>query len=69
MFTRSKTSGESEMQSLFELIGEVFLAGLGALMKRVFGRPLRESGISETWIGVLVVAAVIAILTLLIRSY
>jgi hypothetical protein len=57
------------MQSLFELIGEVFLAGLGALMKRVFGRPLSESGISETWIGVLVVAAVIAILTLLIRSY
>jgi len=57
------------MQSLFELIGEVFLAGLGALMKRVFGRPLSESGISEAWIGVLVVAAVIAILTLLIRSY
>jgi hypothetical protein len=57
------------MQSLFELIGEVFLAGLGALMKRVFGRPISESGISETWIGVVVVTAAVAILVLLMRSY
>jgi hypothetical protein len=57
------------MQHLFELIGEVILTGLGASIKKLFGRPLSESGISETWIGVLVVAAVIAILTLLIRSY
>jgi hypothetical protein len=57
------------MQHLFELIGEVILTGLGASIKKLFARPLSESGISETWIGVLVVAAVIAILTLLIRSY
>jgi hypothetical protein len=53
------------MQFLFELIGEVFLAGLGTLIKRLFGRPVSESGISETWIGLLVVAAVIAIIVLL----
>jgi hypothetical protein len=57
------------MQFLFELIGEVFLAGLGTLIKRLFGRPVSESGISETWIGLLVVAAVIAIIVLLVRSY
>jgi len=52
------------MQYLFELVGELFLTGLGALIKRLFGRPISESGTSETWIGVLVVAAVIAILVI-----
>jgi hypothetical protein len=56
------------MQYLFELVGELFLTGLGALIKRLFGRPISESGTSETWIGVLVVAAVIAILVIVIRS-
>jgi hypothetical protein len=57
------------VQYLFELIGELFLTGLGALTKKLFGRQISESGISETWIGVLVVAAVIAIIVGVMRSY
>jgi hypothetical protein len=39
------------MESVFEFIRDVILMGL----------PLSESGISETWIGVGVLAAVVAI--------
>jgi hypothetical protein len=56
------------MQYVFELIADVILAGTGALIKKLFGLPLSESGISETWIGILVVAAVIAIIVVMMRS-
>jgi len=46
---------------VFELIADVILAGTGALIKKFFGVPLSESGISETWIGVGVLAAIIVI--------
>jgi hypothetical protein len=49
------------MQYVFELIADVILAGTGALIKKLFGMPLSESGISETWIGVGVLAAIIVI--------
>ena len=49
------------MQYVIELIADVILAGTGALIKKLFGLPLSESGISETWIGVGVLAAIIVI--------
>jgi hypothetical protein len=49
------------MQYVFELIADVILAGTGALIKKLFGLPLSESGISETWVGVGVLAAIIVI--------
>jgi hypothetical protein len=49
------------MQILFELVAQAFLGGLGALIKKLLGRPLSDSGISEMWIGTLVAVAVIAI--------
>ena len=49
------------MQYVFEVIADVILAGTGALIKKLFGMPLSESGISETWIGVGVLAAIIVI--------
>jgi hypothetical protein len=49
------------MQFLFEVVAQAFLGGIGALIKKLLGRPLSESGISEMWIGTLVVVTVIAI--------
>jgi hypothetical protein len=49
------------MESVFEFIRDVILMGVGALIKKLFGMPLSESGISETWIGVGVLASVVAI--------
>ena len=50
------------MQFLFTIITDVLLEGLGALVKKLFGKPRSESGVSEMWIGisVVVVVAVIA---------
>jgi hypothetical protein len=56
------------MQYVFEIIGQAFLQGLGALIKKLLGRPVSEPGIAETWIGLLVVAAVIAITVVVVRS-
>jgi hypothetical protein len=36
------------MQYVFEIIGQAFLEGLGALIKKLFGRPVSESGVAET---------------------
>ena len=49
------------MQYVFELIADVILAGSGALTKKLFGMPLSNSGISEMWIGVGILAAIVAI--------
>jgi hypothetical protein len=55
------------MQFLFEFVAGTMLVGLGALIKKLFGRPQSESGISEMWIGALVVVAVIAIVIMIAR--
>ncbi len=47
------------MLFLIEIIAQAFLGGIGALIKKLFGRPLSESGISEMWIGTLVVVTVV----------
>jgi hypothetical protein len=54
--------GPGDMQFLFTVITDVILEGLGALVKKLVGKPRSESGVSEMWIGVsvVVVAAVIA---------
>ena len=49
------------MQFLFEIVAQEFLGRIGALIKKVFGLPRSASGISEMWIGTLVVVAVIVI--------
>jgi hypothetical protein len=55
------------MQFLLETIGETILGGLGALIKKLLGRPRSESGISEMWIGTIVVVALIAIIIMAAR--
>ena len=49
------------MQFLLEFIVQTIFEGLGALIKRLFGRPPSKSGISEMWIGALVIVVVIVI--------
>jgi hypothetical protein len=55
------------MQFLLEIIGETILGGLGALIKKLFGRPRSASGISEMWIGTVAVVALIAIVIMAAR--
>jgi hypothetical protein len=55
------------MQFLFEFIMQVTFGGLGALVKKLFGKPQSKSGISEMWIGSLVVVAVIVIVIAAVR--
>jgi hypothetical protein len=49
------------MQILFDFIVQTIFEGLGAMIKRLFGRPRSTSGISEIWIGASVVVAVVVI--------
>jgi hypothetical protein len=56
------------MQFLLEFIAQTTFGGLGALIKKLFGRPQSASGISEMWIGTSVVVALIAIVIMLVRS-
>ena len=51
----------------FRVIMETILGGLGALIKKLFGRPLSTSGISEMWIGTLVAVTVIVIIITVAR--
>jgi hypothetical protein len=55
------------MQFLLEAIAQTFLGGLGALIKKLFGRPRSASGISEMWIGTLVAGIVIVIVIMAVR--
>ena len=55
------------MQFLFEFIMETVLGGLGALIKKLFGRPLSTSGISEMWIGTLAAVTVVVIIIAVAR--
>jgi hypothetical protein len=57
------------MQTVFEIITEVILERLGALIKKLLGRPLSESGFSEAVIGALLIMVVVGIVALLIRSF
>jgi hypothetical protein len=66
-YFRSREERSSKLQFLFEFVAETILAGLGALIKKLFGRPLSESGISEMWIGTLVVVAAIVIVIMAAR--
>lgn len=42
------------MHFFVDAIAQVFLTGLGTLIKRMFGRPRSDSGDGEFWIGLLV---------------
>jgi hypothetical protein len=42
------------MNFFLEAIAEMFVKGLGTLIKRMFGKPRSDSGDSEFWIGLLV---------------
>jgi hypothetical protein len=57
------------MQILFEIIFQTILGGLGALIKKLFGRPISSSGISEMWIGLSVVIAVLVIVLAATRPW
>jgi hypothetical protein len=52
------------MQYFFEILGQTILEGAGAVIKKLFGRPASRSGITETWIGLLILVAVIAIISM-----
>ncbi len=55
------------MQFLFEFIVQAVFGGLGALIKKLFGRPRSESGISEMWIGASIVVAVLIVAIVVAR--
>ena len=55
------------MQIVFEFIVQTIFAGLGALVKKLFGRPLSASGISETWIGASIIVAALVIVIAAVR--
>jgi hypothetical protein len=57
------------MQILFEIIFQTILGGLGALIKKLFGRPISSSGISEMWIGLSVVVAVLVVVLAATRPW
>ena len=42
------------MNFFLDAIAQMFLTGLGTLIKRMFGKPRSDSGDSEFWIGLLV---------------
>ena len=42
------------MNFFLDAIAQIFLTGLGTLIKRMFGKPRSDSGDSEFWIGLLV---------------
>jgi hypothetical protein len=41
------------MSFFLDVIAQLFLTGLGTLIKRMFGKPRSDSGDSEFWIGLL----------------
>jgi hypothetical protein len=54
------------MHFISELIFQTIFGGIGALIKKLFGRPISQSGITETYIGAAVcLAALVLVLTLL----
>ncbi len=55
------------MQFLFEIVADAFLGGIGALIKKLFGRPRSKSGVSEMWIGASVVVALIIVVIMAVR--
>ena len=55
------------MQFLFEFVADVLLGGIGALVKKLFGRPRSESGVGEMWIGAFVAVAVIVVVFMAVR--
>ena len=52
---------------VLEFILDTIIVGLGTLVKKLFGRPRSESGISEMWIGSLVLVAVVVIVIAAVR--
>jgi hypothetical protein len=42
---------------MFDFITQTVLLTLGALIKKMFGKPLSSSGTSEMWIGLIVIVA------------
>ena len=55
------------MQFVFELIFQTIFGGIGALIKKLFGRPMSQSGVSETWIGASVCVAALVIIIAVLR--
>ena len=55
------------MQVVFEVIFQTIFGGIGALIKKLFGRPISQSGITETYIGAAVCVAALVIVIAMLR--
>ena len=55
------------MQFVFELVFQTIFGGIGALIKKLFGRPISQSGITETYIGAAVCVAAVVIVIAVLR--
>jgi hypothetical protein len=55
------------MQVVFEVIFQTIFGGIGALIKKLFGRPISPSGITETYIGAAVCVAALVIIIAMLR--
>jgi len=55
------------MHFVLEFIFQTIFGGIGALIKKLFGRPISQSGVSETWIGASVCVAVLVIVIAMVR--